>query len=221
MDVRELRAGLWRWTAPHPDWTPEQGGPEGWEQEVASYALVGPEALVLFDPLAPPDGSPEGELFWRRLDEDVDAHGAPHVLLTVFWHARSSQQILDRYPGARVWAHEGAAEWVGERVAYTDTFRVGEALPGGVEPLDALRVQEVLFWLPEQRALVTGDTFLGTADGGVRRCPDSWLENRTDPEEFRRSLRYLLDLSVELLLLTHGDAVGGDARGALARALEP
>ena len=220
MDVRELRPGLWRWTAPHPDWTPEQGGPEGWEQEVASYAVVAPDALVLFDPLAPPDGTPDAERFWRRLDEDVAARGAPDVLLTVFWHARSSQQLLERYPGTRVWAHEGAAEWVGERVRYTDIFRIGDALPGGAEPLDALRVQEVLFWLPAYGALVTGDTFLGAEGGGVRRCPDSWLENRTDPEEFRRSLGYLLALPIELLLPTHGDVVAEDAHGALARALE-
>ena len=37
MDVAELAPGLWRWTAPHPEWTPAEGGPEGWEENVAAY----------------------------------------------------------------------------------------------------------------------------------------------------------------------------------------
>jgi hypothetical protein len=47
--VRELRPGLWHWTAPHPDWSPS----EPWEQAVSSYALDDGERLLLFDPIAP------------------------------------------------------------------------------------------------------------------------------------------------------------------------
>jgi hypothetical protein len=43
--VRELRAGLWHWQAPHPEWTPEQR----WPQEV-SCAIDDGERLLLFDP---------------------------------------------------------------------------------------------------------------------------------------------------------------------------
>jgi hypothetical protein len=35
--VRELQPGLWRWEAPHPDWTP--ANTEGWGPEVSSYAI--------------------------------------------------------------------------------------------------------------------------------------------------------------------------------------
>ena len=34
MEIEEIRPRLWRWTATHPDWSPEEGGPEGWEPEV-------------------------------------------------------------------------------------------------------------------------------------------------------------------------------------------
>ena len=57
MNVTELAPGLWRWTAPHPDWSPS----EPWDQAVSSYALDEGERLLLFDPIAPPseiDGSP-------------------------------------------------------------------------------------------------------------------------------------------------------------------
>ena len=218
MDVRELRPGLWRWTAPHPEWTPEEGGPDGWEQEVASYALVQRDGLVLFDPLAPPTGTPDADRFWRRLDEDVERHGPPAILVTVFWHARSSQEILDRYPGAAVWADERAVGELGKRVRATDTFRVGEPLPGGVTAHEGGRGGEVLFWLPSHRALVAGDVLLGADGSGARICPESWLRPRTR-EDVRAALRPLLDLPVELLLLTHGEPVEHDAHGALERAL--
>jgi hypothetical protein len=48
--VRELKAGLWHWQAPHPDWEPS----EPWQQEVSSYAIDDGERLLLFDPLDPP-----------------------------------------------------------------------------------------------------------------------------------------------------------------------
>lgn len=219
MDVEQLRPHLWRWTAPHPDWTPEEGGPDGWEREVASYALVADDTLVLFDPLAPADGTDDGERFWRALDRDVEGHGAPHVLLTIYWHARSSQGIADRYAGTRVWAHEPAAGELRKRTTVTDTFAVGDALPGGVEALEPVPGGEILFWLPGHRAVVAGDVLLGTPEGGVRRCPDSWLGGRTAPAELNEELRRILDRPVELLLLTHGEPVLEGAREALDRAL--
>ena len=220
MDVTELVPGLWRWTAPHPDWSPEDDeGGEGWARDVGCLYLETPRALVLFDPLAPADDA-ERDRFWRGLDRDVERLGPPHVLLTVFWHARSSQEILDRYAGARVWAHESATEKIGERVRYTDTFAIGDALPGAVGAIDALRADEVLYWLPEQRALVTGDVILGARDGGVRVCPDSWLPEKTSPQQFRKALRSVLDLPVEHVLVSHGEPVLGGSRNALRRALD-
>jgi len=219
VDVRQLRPHLWHWTAPHPDWTPEEGGADGWEREVGSYAIVEGDELVLFDPLAPGDDSDDAERFWRALDRDVEGHGAPHVLLTVFWHARSSQAIAERYPGTRVWAHEPAAEEIRKRTMVTDTYPAGDTLPGGVEPLETTRAGEVLFWVPRHGAVVAGDVLLGTPDGGVRRCPDSWLGGRTTPAEVDDELRTLLDRPVEALLLTHGEPLLDGARAALDAAL--
>ena len=219
MDVVELAPGLWRWTAPHPDWSPDDDeGGEGWGRDVGCLYLETPDALVLFDPLEPADPE-ERERFWRALDRDVERLGPPHVLLTVYWHARSSGAILERYAGARVWAHESATEKIGERVRYTDTFALGDALPGGVQGIDALRADEVVYWLPEQRALVTGDVILGAPDGGVRVCPDSWLPKGTSPAEFREALRPLLDLPVKHVLVSHGEPVLGGGREALRRGL--
>ena len=54
MVVRELAPGLWRWTALHPEWTPEEAEDgEGWEREVGCIYLETPGHIVLIDPLIP------------------------------------------------------------------------------------------------------------------------------------------------------------------------
>lgn len=90
MNVLELAPGLWRWTAPHPDW--KQGN--DWEQEVGCVYYEAADATVLIDPLVPP----ERERFFEALDRDVERRGLPvTILLTCAWHGRSSDELADRY----------------------------------------------------------------------------------------------------------------------------
>jgi glyoxylase-like metal-dependent hydrolase (beta-lactamase superfamily II) len=193
--VEEIAPGLWWWTASHPEWTPEdlEGG-EGWEQIVSSYALAAGGAFVLFDPLVRD---------WKPLDRLVEDHGPPSVLLTILWHARSAQEILDRYKDASVWAYEQAAEWVGERTAVTNTFTIGTALPGGVEPVHMRRIEEVAYWISGQNSVVVGDTILGHADGAAM-CPPTWVRTSETFEPAKESVRQLLERRPDRLLLTHG-----------------
>jgi hypothetical protein len=210
--MQELRPGLFHWTTRHPDWTPEEGGPDGWDPIVASYLYESADGVLLFDPLLE-DNSPE----WDHLSAKVEQHGPPHVLLTLFWHVRSTPAVTERYPGTRVWAH-AQMPWIErtrERVEVTDAFQLDDSLPGGVQ---ARQPREVVYWIPEHRALVAGDVLLGTANGGVRPTP--WLGENTTPEDLRLNLLPLLDLPIELLLLMHGDPVLENGRSALARALE-
>ena len=217
MEIEQLRPRLWRWTATHPDWSPEEGGPEGWEPEVSSHALVEEDALVLIDPLVPAD---DEERFWRALDNDVEHHGPPQILLTGYWHVRSAQTIFDRYPGSSVWVPESAAEKAREWVEFTDTFASEDTLPGGIESKKTDYTTEVLLWLPSQRALAAGDVLLGTPGGGVRVCPDSWLAEGVSPAALRDQLRaLLLVLPIELVLLAHGTPVIENAHVQLAAAL--
>lgn len=217
MQVEELRPGLWRWTALHPHWTPAEDGPDGWAQEVSSFALIADDGVVLFDPLVPADE--EEERFWRALDDDVRRHGPPRILLTAYWHARSAQRILDRYHGARALSVDASEEHTRERLAGAETVSVGEELPAGIEARPTGVPEEVVFWLPSHRALVAGDVLLGNGRGGLRRLPDAWLNAGTTREQVRDSLLPLLDLPVELVLPTHGEPVLESAHAALSAAL--
>lgn len=200
MNVEQLRPGLWRWTAPHPEWTPEQGGPSGWERDVGCVYYEGPDAVVLIDPLVPAD---ETERFWEALDRDVQRASRPVVVLrTVHWHQRSIDDVVARYREARAWTGES-----------------GDALPAGVEAHRVERADETLFSLAEHRTLVAGDVFLGTEDGGLRVCPDSWLSEEFRGPAFRDSLRFLLELPIELVLVSHGRPVLENGREALTAAL--
>ena len=196
MAVRELAPGLRRWTAHHPEW----------KEDVASVALESDDGLVLIDPLEPPRGL-------RRPD---------HVLLTVFWHYRSTPELRPR----RVWASARTLKALANRgVAVTDSIGADTDLPGDVEAIETARHGELVYWLPGHRALVVGDVLLGAGakprptDAPLRLCPERWLGRAATHDDLRESLRSLLELPVEMVLVTHGAPVLEQAREALVRAL--
>jgi glyoxylase-like metal-dependent hydrolase (beta-lactamase superfamily II) len=195
--VEEIAPKLWWWTALHPDWNPEdlEGG-EGWEQIVSSYALATDDTFVLFDPLVED---------WDSLDRQVEEHGPPAILITLFWHARSAQQLLDRYDGTSVWAYEPAAEWIGERTRYTTKFNAGDSLPAGIEAIPMPRVAEVAYWLPQHKSVVVGDTILRHGDRATL-FPATWVARRKQEiiDAAKQSVRELMERSPDRLLLTHG-----------------
>jgi glyoxylase-like metal-dependent hydrolase (beta-lactamase superfamily II) len=189
--VQEIETGLWRWTGLHPAWTPADGGPDGWEQEVGCVFYEAPEAVVLVDPLVPME---DRERFFEALDRDVERLGRPvRVLLTVDDHRRSSAELAERYDGT-----------------------IG-VLPAGVDvALDAW--DERVYWIPEHRSLVFGDVLL-ERDGRLE-LPRSWIGDE-NYDATAEALRPLLELPVERVLVAHGEPVLEDGQAALAAALAP
>lgn len=200
MDVRELRPGLWRWTAAHPQWEHA----EHWGPEVGSVYAELPDALVMVDPLVPQD---EEDRFWEALDRDVERVGKPvHVLLTVHWHERSVAAVLDRYK-ATLWRPEEKG-----------------TLPAGVhaEVVKGSDWVEALFFLEPHRALIAGDLLIGKAGGGIElpvgwfpKGEQDWAQQELKPELRKR----LAELPVELVVVSHGEPVLEDGAAALERAL--
>ena len=154
--------------------------------DVTSYYYKTGSLVLLFDPLLPPE-DPEG--FWRALDRDVLPGDEVHVLVTRSSHERSSKEMLERYPGSKRW-------------------QAGDEPPAGVTALPAGRPDEVVFWIPEHRALVVGDALVGDGAGGLKASRD----------ELVPGLRPLLELQPEFVLVSHGEPVrGADAlRSTLA-----
>jgi glyoxylase-like metal-dependent hydrolase (beta-lactamase superfamily II) len=201
MDVQELRPGLWRWTAAHPEWEHA----ETWGPEVGSVYAELPDAVVLVDPLVPADDAEER--FWAALDRDVERLGRPvYILLTVHWHERSVEAMLARYK-ATLWRPEEKVD-----------------LPAGVEPIvvEGSDWKEAMFFLEPHRALVVGDLLIGT-EGGIE-VPVKWFpvaEQDWARTELKADLRSrLLPLSIELVLVSHGEPILADGHAALAQALE-
>jgi glyoxylase-like metal-dependent hydrolase (beta-lactamase superfamily II) len=214
MNVEQIAPHLWHWTAPHPEWTPKARGKndQGWDETVSSYALIADDAFVLVDPQLPTD---EGDAtrIWEALDRDVEGHGPPAIAITIHWHARSAQEIAERYPGSTIWAPPDTPKG---KIPSTHSYAAGEKLPAGIEAHDLGKVHEFTLYLPSHRALVFGDVILD----GVRICPESWLGKGVTRQDAANALRPLLDTDPELLLLTHGGPVTNGARAKLESALE-
>ena len=194
MSLTEVAPGLRRWTAWH----------DHWEEDVGSVAVDTADGLVLIDPIEPP----------------ADLGRPAHVLLTVYWHGRGAGGLAPR-----TWASSRSAQPLRNRgIEVTDMATPDDALAGGIRAFQTARAAEVVYWVPEQRALVVGDVLLGAGakprptDDPLRLCPERWLGKPTHAD-LRTSLRPLLDLPVEHVLVSHGAPVLGSGAAELARVL--
>ena len=76
MNLTELAPGFAYWTAPHPEWEPD----ENWPEDVLCAYYEAVDGTVLIDPLVPRGREDE---FWQFLDVAVERRGLPvRVLLT-------------------------------------------------------------------------------------------------------------------------------------------
>jgi glyoxylase-like metal-dependent hydrolase (beta-lactamase superfamily II) len=195
----QLREGIWRWEARHPSWSEDDGGPDGWGPEVASYAIDTGERLLLVDPLAVPAEA-------ERLASGREAA----IVLTCPWHERDARALGERL-GAPVFVpppDEGDADPTPGAV-----FAAGDRVPGGVQAFLGLEPNDLVLWVESRRALVLGDTLVDRGDG--LEIPLTWLRDMTLAEVLA-TLRPLLDLPVEIVLPTHGPPAD---RAALVRAI--
>lgn len=191
MELQQLSRGLWRWTARHPDWEPrkEEDDPADWAPEVGCIAYAASDVLVLIDPLV-------GDDDFDALDELAGTKPQVTVLTTIAWHGRSGPELTRRYAASTT-------------------------APEGVVPVEIPGAGETMFWIPEHGALVPGDRLLGDRPPGLRLCPPSWLRylDGYTQDDLREGLRPVLDLPVEMVLVSHGEPMLHDGHAALERAL--
>jgi hypothetical protein len=134
----ELDDGLWRWTAPHPDWQP--GAPESaydWSRDVGCVLFQTASVALFIDPLLPLSTSP----FWRWADERC-ARRSVAVFTTIAYHARSRDAFVARFGAARYGAGEAESDEL--------------LLPGDVLCMPIEGLGETVVWLASLRTLIAG-----------------------------------------------------------------
>jgi hypothetical protein len=214
----ELAPGLWRWTARHPEWHPGDFG-----SEVASFAAQAGDAagtLLLVDPLLPQE---PGDVL-ALLDRLVTGRVA--ILVTIPYHVRSSEELWRRY-GERaevtIHGHPACAKRLDAARSAFAVLEPDADGPAGVRAfaIGRPRRYEQPLLLPSHRALAFGDAVV--AVGGRLRM---WAAERVDErraawyrDRFAPTLRPLLDLGAERVLVTHGEPVLTGGSAALAAGL--
>lgn len=192
METLRIAEGLWRWTAPHPNWE-NWPGREHEAREVGCVYYEADDATVLIDPLVPADEETD---FFRHLDADVERRELPVViLLTAEWHRRSADELAARYDA-----------------------RIGGGLPADVEeiPIEGADERQVAYFIRPHGALVVCEVFAVDVEGELRVCASPALVR---PDELEASLARIMELPIERLLVSHGEPVLEDAKARMAEAL--
>ena len=211
----ELTEGLWRWTARHPEWHPGEFG-----AEVASFAAQAGDDTLLLDPLLPQE--PDEVL--KTIEGTLGDRLA--ILITIPYHVRSAEEIWQRYrknAETSIYGHRAAAKRLEDRSAFR-AIEPGVPLPGGVtaHTIGKPRRYETPVHLPCHDALVFGDAVAET-DGRLV----VWSSDKVDAkverfyrERFNPTLKPLLELDFESVLVTHGQPLLGGGKRALRSAID-
>jgi hypothetical protein len=218
--MEQLRDGLWRWTARHPEWHPGEFG-----AEVACFAAQAGDTTLLIDPLLPEEGAAESRSSVLAAIEETLGNRLA-ILITIPYHVRSSEELWRRYKNdaeTTIHGHRAAAK----RLKNTPAFREidpGVPLPGGVtaHTIGKPRRYETPLHLPSHEALVFGDAVAET-DGRLV----VWATDRVDKkverfyrERFNPTLEPLLELPFDAVLPTHGQPILTKGKEALTKALK-
>ena len=215
----QISPGIHRWSTPHPEWRPRNV----WGKDIASFALVTNGVVSLVDPLLPPEGSAERQSVDGDLDALVERARQVEILITIPYHVRSSVEIFERFGprlSVEVWGHPAVKRRLGASVPLNaiEPGRQAGAVAQAHRIGSPVRQETPLFF-PHHRALAFGDAVIGI-EGKLRVWqsvdPD---QERWYRERFIPTLRPLLDLDLERVLVTHGPPILEGGRRKLADAL--
>jgi hypothetical protein len=212
--MEQLRDGLWRWTARHPEWHPGDFG-----AEVACFAAQAGGTTLLIDPLLPPEPDDVLDTLEAALGDRLA------ILITIPYHVRSSEELWRRYgkqAETTIHGHRACAKRLKDKSAF-HAIEPGVPLPAGVtaHTIGKPRRYETPLHLPSHGALVFGDAVAET-DGRLVM----WSADKVDAkverfyrERFAPTLAPLLELPFDAVLPTHGQPILTNGKQALQRAL--
>jgi hypothetical protein len=216
--MQKLSDGLWRWTARHPEWHPGEFG-----AEVACFAAQAGETTLLIDPLLPEDEDAAASVL-GAIDSAVAERVA--ILITIPYHVRSSEELWRRYAEqaeTTIHGHRACTKRLKDESAFRE-IEPGTPLPGGVtaHTIGKPRRYEMPLHIPSHDALAFGDAIAETEGRLVM-----WAADRIDDrvasfykDRFAPSVRPLLELGADNVLVTHGQPILGGGTEALRGALD-
>ena len=167
------------------------------------WLIAHPQGNICIDPV---------EASGADLEEIVRARPT-QVLLTNRNHVRAANRVRER-TGARVAIHPADADYARSQGAVIDDeLRVGER----VGPLVVVAVAgkspgEVALHWPERRILIVGDAVIGNPPGCCGLLREQVMD---DPAGLRESVRGLLAIDFDILLVGDGVSILSGARDRL------
>ncbi len=191
--VREVVSGVLTW--------PWHSEPHGYDFN--GHLVRDPGGNVCIDPVV--------------ADEDVltrlAREGVATVALTNRNHVRAAADVRAR-TGARVLIHAADAPYARTQGLEIDgELRAGER----VGPLTVVAVPgkspgEVAFYWPERRLLIVGDAVIGNPPGACSFLREKVMD---DPARLRASVRDLLALDFDVLLVGDGTSILAGAKASM------
>ena len=168
------------------------------------YLVRDPNGNLCIDPVLP------GE---QDLAE-IERLGVAKVLLTNRNHTRGAATIHAR-TGAPILIHADDAAYAQSQGTPIDgELRIGDNIgPLTVEPAPGKSPGEVVLHWRERRLLFAGDAIIGNPPGRCSLLREKVLD---DPPRLRRSVRNLMDLDFDALLVGDGTPILHDAKARVA-----
>ncbi len=191
--MRELLPDIFTW----PWFSPPHG------YDFNGHFLALPGGNLCIDPTeAPPDVLAE-----------LARRGVRRILLTNRNHVRDANRVRSR-TGARTAIHPADAAYArGQGAEIDDELQIGEQIgPLTVVSVAGKSPGEVAFHWPARRILIVGDAVIGNPPGQCGLLRDKVMD---DPAQLRASVRRLLELDFDTLLVGDGAPILSNAKDIL------
>jgi len=144
---------------------------------------------------------------------ELARQGVSRILLTNRNHVRAANQVRTR-TGARTAIHLDDATYArGQNAEVDGELHVGEKIgPLVVVGVPGKSPGEVALHWPERRLLFVGDSVIGNPPGRCNLLPERVMD---DPARLRASVKQLLELDFDTLLVGDGEPILQDAKERL------
>ncbi len=196
--MREIVPGIFTWP-----WFSE---PHGYDFNGHFLELA--EGNICVDPVnAPPE-----------VVAELARRGVARILLTNRNHVRDADRVRSR-TGARTAIHAADAAYArGQEAEIDDAIQAGDRIgPLVVVGVPGKSPGEVALHWPARRILIVGDAVIGNPPGKCSLLRDKVMD---DPKQLRASVRRLLDLDFDTLLVGDGVSILGGAKERLRELVE-